>query len=255
MDFLCLKVSFWEGHRKLVHGFLGRHGGKSQGPFSSLNLSFNVGDEPEVVKDNLCDVKKAVGLHDLRVVTLKQVHGNRIVDVKDKHLKEAGEGDGMVTGESGVFLGILTADCVPLLFLVPDKKIVGAVHAGWRGTLGGISAQMIHYLDQKLGVAPEAVEVALGPSIGPCCYEVQRDVAGTMAEKWGEMATKSLYTQNGKSYLDLREHNRLQLESLGVPSSQIYSVGPCTSCTSKDFFSYRRQGGKTGHQMSFIGWL
>src|SRR5262245_51814862 len=135
MDLVWLKVPQWEGRDGLLHGFLGRRGGKSIGPYASLNLSFRVNDAPHVVKDNLCDAKRAVGVHDLRIVTMKQVHGDRIVDVKDKGLKEVGEADGMMTEESGLFLGVLTADCVPMLFSVPGSKQVAVVHAGWRGTL------------------------------------------------------------------------------------------------------------------------
>ncbi len=86
MDLLWLKVPQWEQREGFFHGFLGRKGGKSQGRYGSLNLSFRVGDDPQVVKDNLCDVKKAVGIHDLRVVTMKQMHGDHIVEVKDKDL-------------------------------------------------------------------------------------------------------------------------------------------------------------------------
>ncbi|MEK7782854.1 MAG: laccase domain-containing protein, partial [Candidatus Binatota bacterium] len=103
MDIVWLQVPQWKNRDGLLHGFLGRRGGKSTGPFASLNLSFRVGDDPQVVKDNICDVKRVVGVHDLRIVTMKQVHGDHILEVKDQHIKEAGEGDGMVTEERGIF--------------------------------------------------------------------------------------------------------------------------------------------------------
>ena len=255
MNFLCLKVPQWAKQDGLLHGFFGRRGGKSQGPYASLNLSFGVGDDPEVVKDNMCDVKRAVGVHDLRIVTMKQVHGDRILEVKDKNLKVAGEADGMVVDESGIFLGVLTADCVPILFTVLERKLAGVVHAGWRGTLAGLAPKMIDYLRQRCDIEPGSVEVALGPSIGPCCYEIRDDVSVPLLKKWGSLAKECLQTRADKQFLDLRSLNRSLLERAGVPSTQIFTIGPCTSCAPEDFFSYRRARGKTGHQMSFIGWL
>ena len=255
MEIVWLKAPQWEKRDGLLHGFLGRRGGKSAGPYSNLNLSFRVGDDPQVVKDNLCDMKKVVGMHDLRIVTMKQVHGDRIVDVKDKSIKEAGEADAMVTEEGGVFLGVLTADCVPILLSVRGRKLVAAVHAGWRGTLAGLASKMIGYLKDRHDIDPGSVEAALGPAIGPCCYEIGADVSVPLAQRWGGLAEKSLRSRDGKRFLDLRELNRRLLEDAGVPSAQIFKVGPCTACAVEDFFSYRREKRETGRQLSFIGWL
>jgi YfiH family protein len=255
MDLTWLKVPGWERWTGLLHGFLGRRGGKSAGRYAGLNLSFRVGDDPQTVKDNICDMKRAVGVHDLRIVTMKQVHGDRIVEVKDKSLKEAGEVDGMVTEERGVFLAILTADCVPILFTVPGRTVVAVVHAGWRGTLAGIAPKALELLKTRYGVAPDSVQVALGPSVGPCCYEIGADVSAPLLERWGGMTEASLTTRGGKSYLDLRRLNRLMLEKAGVAARSLLEVGPCTSCATDDFFSYRRERGETGRQISFIGWL
>jgi YfiH family protein len=255
MDLTWLKVPGWERWTGLLHGFLGRRGGKSAGRYAGLNLSFRVGDDPQTVKDNICDMKRAVGVHDLRIVTMKQVHGDRIVEVKDKSLKEAGEVDGMVTEERGVFLAILTADCLPILFTVPGRTVVAVVHAGWRGTLAGIAPKALELLKTRYGVAPDSVQVALGPSVGPCCYEIGADVSAPLLERWGGMTEASLTTRGGKSYLDLRRLNRLMLEKAGVAARSLLEVGPCTSCATDDFFSYRRERGETGRQISFIGWL
>ncbi len=255
MDLVWLQVERWKKVKGLLHGFLGRRGGKGTGVYASLNLSFRVGDDPQVVKDNLCDMKKAVGVHDLRIVTMRQVHGNDILDVKDKSLKEAGEADGMVTEERGLFLGILTADCVPILFFVPGRKLVAVVHAGWRGTLAGIAPKMINHLRDRYDVEPTSVEVALGPAIGSCCYEIGADVAVPLVRKWGSLAERCLQARDGKKFLDLRDLNSLLLERAGVPPGQIFKIGPCTSCATEDFFSYRCERRETGRQMSFIGWL
>jgi len=255
MDLVCLRVPHWEERDGLLHGFLGRRGGKSKAPYAGLNLSFRVGDDPQVVKDNICDVKRAVGVHDLRIVTMKQVHGDNILGVKDKQLKEAGEADAMVTEERGLFLGVLTADCVPMLFSVPGRKVVAVVHAGWRGTLAGLAVKMVRCLRYRYGVNPASLEVALGPAIGPCCYEIGADVSEPLVQNWGSVAAEHLQSKNGKEFLDLKGLNEALLVSAGVPPAKILQIGPCTGCAKDDFFSYRRDGEKTGRQMSFIGWL
>jgi YfiH family protein len=253
MDFLSLKVRSWEGRGGPLHGFLGRRGGKSAGAYAGLNLSFRVGDDPEIVKDNFCDMKKAVGAHNLKITIMKQVHGGHIVEVTDPSLKEAGEADGMVTDEKGIFLGVLTADCVPILFSVRGRNVAAVAHAGWRGTLAGIAGKMVRHLRDRYNVDAGSVEAALGPSIGACCYEIGADVSGPLIGKWGSAAAKSLQSKDGKKFLDLRELNRLLLQDAGVPSEQIFQVGSCTSCAREDFFSYRRDQKETGRQISFIG--
>src|ERR671923_371207 len=139
MEITQFRVPQWQKYEGLLHGFIGRRGGKSVGPYAELNVSYRVGDDPKVVSQNVCDTKLAVGIHDGRIVTMKQVHGDKIVEVKDKKLKEAGEADGMITAETDIYLGVLTADCVPILFVAPKNKLLAAVHAGWRGTLAGIA--------------------------------------------------------------------------------------------------------------------
>ena len=120
MDITSLKVPSWEKHAGLLHGFMGRRGGKSVGPYAGLNVSYRVGDDAKVVSQNVCDMKLAIGIHDGRVVTMKQVHGDDIVEVADTNIKEAGAADAMVTAQPNVFLGVLTADCVPILFVAPE---------------------------------------------------------------------------------------------------------------------------------------
>lgn len=255
MDIVWLQVPQWKNRDGLLHGFLGRRGGKSTGPFASLNLSLPVGDDPQAVKDNICDVKRVVGVHDLRIVTMKQVHGDHILEVKDRHIKEAGEADGMVTEERGIFPAVLTADCVPILFFVAGRKLAAVVHAGWRGTLAGIAPKMINRLKERYDVMPASIEAALGPAIGPCCYEIGTDVSLPLIQRWGRLAERCLRGNADRQFFDLKALNCLLLEEAGVPHSRIFSPGPCTSCAVEDFFSYRREKKATGRQISFIGWL
>ena len=255
MDIMHIRVPRWENYKGLLHGFMGRRGGRSGEPYSGLNVSYRVGDDPKVVSQNVCDVKLAAGIHDGRVVTMKQVHGDTIVEVTDKKLKDAGEADGMITGEPDLYLAVVTADCVPLLFVAPKQKLVAAVHAGWRGTLAGIAEKTVRLFSSQYDVAAGDLEVALGPSIGVCCYEVKDDVTVPLMKRWGSLTTPSIFAKEGKSFVNLRRLNRDILRAAGVPGSQLFQVGPCTSCASEEFFSYRRERSETGRQMSFVGWL
>jgi YfiH family protein len=255
MDMTWLKVKHWETYDGLLHGFMGRQGGKSIGPYAGLNMSYRVSDDPKIVSQNVCDMKLAVGIHDGRIVTMRQVHGDNIVEVKDKNLKEAGEADGMVTAATDIFLGVLTADCVPILFVAPKNKLVAAVHAGWRGTSAGIAEKAARLFTDQLDVSADGIEVALGPCIGSCCYEVKDDVVVPLLERWGDIAQASIQKRDGKTYLDLRLLNRVVLSRAGIPETNIFQIGPCTSCSPEDFFSYRRERSETGRQISFIGWL
>ena len=110
-------------------------------------------------------------------------------------------------------------------------------------------------LESRYDVAAADLEAALGPSIGACCYEVKEDVSGPLMKKWGRLTTPSVFVREGRTYLDLRRLNRDILRAAGIPGNQLHQIGPCTSCASEEFFSYRRAGGETGRQMSLIGWL
>jgi YfiH family protein len=254
MEMSCLKIAQWERHRGLLHGFMSRRGGKSVGPYAGLNLSYRVGDDPKVVSQNVCDMKLAIGIHDGRVVTMNQMHGDNIVEVKDANIKEAGEADAMVTAKVNAFLGVLTADCVPILLVAPKQRVAAAVHAGWRGTVAGIAAKTIEYLARTYHIAPESLEAALGPSIGVCCYEVGADVVEPLVSRWGKPADDCIRRSGAKPHVDLRRLNQTILAHAGIPRDKIFETGPCTKCAADDYFSYRREAKETGRQMSVIGW-
>jgi YfiH family protein len=255
MEMNRLQVSQWQNYPGLLHGFMGRRGGKSLGVYAGLNTSYRVGDDPKIVSQNVCDMKLAVGIHDGKIVTMRQMHGDDIIEVKDKQLKEAGECDGMVTAENEIYLGVLTADCVPLLFIAPKQRVAAAVHAGWRGTLAGIAEKTVRLFKSHYNVDADDLEAALGPSIGVCCYEVKDDVADPLMKKWGPLTTPSVAVRDGKTFINLSRLNRDILREAGVPGKQLYQVGPCTACSPADFFSYRRERSETGRQISVVGWL
>lgn len=229
-------------------------------PYAGLNVSYRVGDDPSAVKDNVCDLKKALGLHDRRIVTMKQRHGDCIIDVAEP-VKDAGEGDAMVAGAAGLVLGVLTADCAPILLWgdAGERRVAGVVHAGWRGTLAGLPAKVVGHIRERYGVGAAALHCAIGPTIEACCYEVGEDVAAPLARRWGEAASRCMQTAGERIRLDLKGINAALLAQAGVPQRQIHSIGPCTACTPREFFSHRRetraQLPQTGRQMSLIGWL
>ena len=259
MGLTVYRVPQWESEPGLRHGFLGRGGGNSHGAYAGLNVSFGVGDDPQAVKDNYCDMKRTVGMAGTRMVTMGQRHGDTIIDVAEP-CKDAGEGDAMVTDAPGVFLGVLTADCVPITCWTrsAQRRLAAVIHAGWRGTLAGLVMKTVRHIESRYGVPPRDLRCALGPAIGPCCYEIGPDVSGPLLRQWGDHAVASLQQRDGKTYLDLRRLNAALLGAAGVPEERIASPGPCTACNPAEFFSYRREtrngDGATGRQASFIGW-
>lgn len=194
----------------------------------------------------------------LRLVTLRQVHGCRVVTAED--LVAAGrtapaatppEADGVATAMRGVALGVVTADCVPVLLLARRAGIVAAVHAGWRGTAAGVLEATVLRLQERFAVEPSALEACLGPAIGPCCYRVGPEVRNAFTRRTGGRTDSAWRPAGTTLRLDLRCAAACLLREAGVAA--IECVGPCTACTPV-FASYRRDGGSAGRQLSFIGW-
>jgi len=236
----------------ICHGFIGRSGGASTGAFASMNLSYWVGDEERAVDANWKRLRRE--MPELKqVARLNQVHGNEVHAATRDTASLRPAGDGLVTSEPGVMLGIYTADCVPILMVDSKHKVAGALHAGWRGVIANIASAGVHAMVQ-LGAHASDIHAAMGPSIGPCCFEVDAE----LGERFGcEIAGASKHTRAGrpgKAFIDLRAVVRDQLERAGLAPENVASVGPCTRCASDRFFSRRAAGGKTtGLQMSFVG--
>ncbi len=160
------------------------------------------------------------------------------------------EGDAVITDRANVILGIKVADCVPILIFDTRRFVIGAVHAGWRGTSKGILKKTISRLEQRYNSRSEDLLLAIGPCIGQCCYEVGHDVIDAVVHETGP---DNYYIKNGDKFmLDLQQANRLQAIRLGVPESQIEAIGECTSCQSDKYFSYRRDENVKGRQGGFI---
>ena len=247
------------------HGFSTRQGGVSTLEHtSSLNLAFRRGDDEETVLKNLAFFSTAVGIDDKKVVSLHQIHSTVVREVAQA---DAGLGyfrptdenaDGYITLERGLPVGVKNADCTPVLFAwVRDGEAiaVAAVHAGWRGTLGEIALEAVRKLIEK-GAKKEEIFAAVGPSIGSCCYEVERDFYDEFKKKYGEEFCREFIPESGKKdgkyFADVAKMNFWQLKTAGIPEKNIDLCTFCTSCEEKLFYSHRKSRGLRGTMLSVI---
>lgn len=181
-----------------------------------------------------------------------QTHSDRVV-VADG--ATVGEADGVIVLTPGQFAGIVTADCCPILLIAPAARAVAAIHAGWRGTAAAIASRAVERLAAAAAVAPADLHAALGPAVGPCCYEVGDEVVAAL-EQLGDAGRVAVHTGAGhRPHADLRAANRALLIFAGLPSEQIHLVGGCTACdTAFPCHSFRRDRAAAGRQLSAVGW-
>jgi YfiH family protein len=238
----------------VTHAFCTRLGGISEGPFTSLNTGFLVGDREEDVRRNLALIGKAFAIPEERLVLMGQIHGDRIfiLDGDDLPPGSIPECDGLITDRPGVALGIRTADCVPLLFVDPVRRVIGVAHAGWRGTALGIASKMVDLFEKRFSSRVEDIMASVGPAIGVCCYQVDAPVYAAFVSRPGADDFLHSCPEEGKWMLDLASANRIELMDRGMPAGNILSAGHCTSCLRELFFSHRASLGCTGRQVNFI---
>lgn len=243
------------------HLYSTRRGGVSTGYFGPMNLGFTRGDDRFAVIENFRRISYVTGIYPGDMVFSDQVHGDRIlyVDQQDRGKgiyspKEMRGVDGLITDKSKVCLVTFYADCVPLFFLDPVKKVIGLAHAGWRGTVLEIGRKMVERFCDDFGSQPGDILAGIGPSIGPCCFEVGPDVEGEFAAAfpaWREDIIRPAENP-GKSYVDLWKTNRLILEKAGVYPEHITGTDLCTKCHDEYFHSHRRMGNERGTQAAFL---
>lgn len=226
------------------HGFTTRVGGVSSGRFTSLNLGQTWGDDPACASENLRLAAQDAGFETQRLCQVQQVHGKLVLPLTEPE-RRIRQADGMATADALV-LGVLSADCVSIL-LADDLGRVAAVHAGWRGTVAGIAREAVEALTQ-LGAEQASLRAAMAPSIGPCCFEVQADVA----EPFGKVAPGSVQQRDGRLFVDLWHANRQWLLDAGLRRDHIDDRPPCTCCDEQRYFSYRRDGAGIGQHLAFI---
>jgi polyphenol oxidase len=274
----------------LVHGFSTVTGGSSalertrDGEKSAervLNLGFTEWDTRDAVLANRKKFYSAVGASKMHVASLKQIHSDLIHVVGRAMLPKGGhalKGDALITRERGVLLTVQTADCIPILLADTKNRAVAAIHSGWRGTSQRIAQKTLGRMRMEFGTRPEDVVAAIGPGIGPCCYEVGHEVVQDFATKfpdaknwftgpfdaltdsdadpnwlpWLTMRPPGHAPRSPAAFLDLVAANRAILAAAGVPQKTIASSGLCTGCRPDLFFSYRREK-TTGRMMAAIG--
>lgn len=237
----------------ILVAFTGRGHGAGAGAFSGMNLSFDVGDEFRRVARNRAALALALGVPPGGMAFPRQVHGATVRLVGPM---EAGRGasdfesalpraDGLVTRLAGVAIGVLTADCVPVVLAAPGSRAVAVAHAGWRGALAGTAAVAFRNLAREAGCAPGDVTAFIGPHIRPCCFETGEEVSNLFETRFRGAGIRA-----GNGNVDLGRACAAQLLEAGVEAGRIQMVDRCTSC-SGEFFSYRASGGSCGRQGGF----
>jgi len=234
------------------HAFTTRQGGRSTGPYASLNLGRGVDDDPAAVRANREAVATTLGLDPLRHVEADQVHGAvvAVVGAGDAG-RSVPDADGLASGDPGTVLAVHAADCVTLLLADPRSRAVAAVHAGWRGTAAGIAGEAVSVMAGQFETRPENVLVALGPAIGPCHYEVDEPVRAAF-HRWPWWEAVAVPNGPGRWRLDLQAANRRQLLEAGVSSERIDVLDLCTYHYPDLFYSHRRER-ITGRMAAIVG--
>ena len=206
-----------------AHGFSTRLGGVSQGMWASLNLGVSRGDDPDHVRENYRRFFRAIGVEGGHIAMTNQVHSGVVrtvttADVRhDPYDKVCYEADGLMTDLPGVTLIIYTADCIPILFYDPKRRVVAAAHAGWRGTAAGIAAQTVARMKDVYGCDAADILAAIGPGIGPDCFETHEDVPNAMTAALSTAVLQHIkIKENGKFAVDLKGINALRLELAGL---------------------------------------
>ncbi len=229
----------------LVHAVFTRLGGVSQGPFATLNVSKDVGDDPAAVAENRSRMYRRLGLDAGQVITAGQVHGSRVAVAT---ARDAGQvvpkTDGLITAMPGVALLLRFADCQPILLYDPQRHALGLVHAGWRGVALGIARRAVEAMEDAFGTRPRDLVAGLGPAIGPGCYTVGQEVAAAMGyalPNWSQVLTP---TGENQWQFDLPAANAQLLAAAGVEHVEQSEI--CTACHTDEFFSHRGEGGTTG---------
>jgi polyphenol oxidase len=223
----------------IAHGFFTRGGGHSTGIFASLNCGFGSGDDPDLVKMNRDIVARAIGVAEGNVLTAHQVHSADVVEVAAVWpLEGRPKVDGLVTRTKGIGLGVLTADCGPVLFADAEAGVIGCGHAGWKGAVGGVTDATVNAM-VKLGAARENIVAVLGPTISQAAYEVGPEFPKPFLEQ--SSANGAFFIQSTKAghfMFDLPAYLRQRMKGLGLKA--VHDLALCTYSDEARFYSYRR---------------
>lgn len=245
----------------LTHGFSTRMGGVSKPPFDSMNLSFTRGDDETDVMENFRRFGKAIGVSDSQMVFSDQTHTANVGIVTEEDFgkgilkpKDYTDIDGLVTNCPGACLVTFYADCVPLFFADPVRKVIGLSHSGWRGTAAAIGRETVEMMGHQFGSRPEDIIAAIGPSICGDCYEVSEDVAQVFRQQFRTEQSDTFLTETGggKYMLDLWKVNAYILLDSGILPEHLSVTDICTCCNSDLLWSHRKTGGVRGSLAAFL---
>jgi YfiH family protein len=238
--------------RDLAHGVTTRDGGVSTGGYAALNLGLSTGDDPRAVAENRRRAAAALGFP--RFVSARQVHGSVVREV-GREDDVPGEADALVTAVPGVLLAVLGADCPGVLVVDPERRALAVVHAGWRGTAGGVLPAAVHALRERYGSRPETLHAVVGPGISARRYEVGPDVADPLRRSAAGAEACLVRGSGDRWHADLPGVLRRQLLALGVPDHAIEASDACTHDDAARFFSHRRDGAAAGRHALLAGFL
>jgi len=242
----------------LSHAFSTRHGGVSPLPDKALNLSRVSWDSPQNVEENRRRFFSALALRPETLATLCQIHSSEfhIINGAPHQWNPGTPGDALITRSPGLALAVQLADCFPILAADPVTRTIACIHAGWRGTLGGILPNTLSGMVQHFGCDPLRLLVAIGPGIRSCCMEVGEELAPAFEQACPGLGISRPHPANpGKYLLDLPQALKLQAAAAGIPEKSVFDLGMCTRCRSDEFFSYRAEGAHAGRMMAVISWV
>lgn len=258
---VVLKVPAFEETGMVNHGFSTRIGGVSRGRYAKMNISFTNGDDAQAVRENCRRLFAAIGSESCeRMVMSRQEHTDiiRVVTEEDAgkgYAKERDytEVDGMITNLAGIPLVTLYADCVPLIFLDPVKKVIGTSHSGWKGTVQEIGRKAVEKMGAVYGCDPSDIIAAILPCIGKCCYEVDTPLYEAFSKvECVNVDAVMTPVSEGKFMLDLVEANRQILLSAGILPEHLTVTDVCTCCNADTLHSHRATGGMRGNLAAVI---
>lgn len=234
------------------HGIFTRVGGVSKSPWASLNFGGTVGDDSEAVRSNHDLAFGAAGLSRMNIFDAWQVHGTEIIVPDHPRLPGVAhqKADILLTNKPDLALFMRFADCVPILLYDPKKHVCGLIHAGWQGTVKKAASHAISAMQNLFNSTPDDIFAAIGPSIGPDHYEIGPNVARQIESNFSSWVDDILISKNGHLYFDLWKANWILLEEAGL--EKIDTAGVCTYCDHQDWFSHRRDKGRTGRFGVFI---
>lgn len=243
-----------------IHAFSTRFGGRSVYPWRGLNLGLFSGDNPEVISENRQQFMRCFAIKPSEVASLRFIHSDKVIAVDSSYAgtgflspsDDLIEADAMVTNSRRTALFITFADCVPLLFVEPEKKIIGAAHAGWRGTISGIAKNTVNKMVEEFGANRKKICVAIGPHISQKNFEVGNDVILSVQAHSGAWMDLLSSSRDGRALFNMQKALIWQLKSVGIIEEKIETMDYCTFDRHDFFYSHRRAAAETGRMAAFI---